>query len=336
MAIYNWSDGERLTAEKLNSWSAEIEGIKTTVEGYKDDTEEFKNSASGSSASASASKDAAALSESNAATSEANALSYKNEASASATTSSANKLDSEAWAVGTRGGVPVGASDPAYHNNAKYYKDQAGQIVGNDYVRSVNDVLPDENGNVDVESDVFVVTFTATEETTAEGYVIYFPDKTKTDLANAMASGKTIYAFVNNAMLGITTNYSSNPRTVRFNSVQGRLTRQFVWSASDDTPTKYSNRGYFFPTETLAPKTDITTSTLLASAWSNGEYSFESTYPVASYNIEVEIDGDSATEEQIEAWSGAKMMGSATANKLYAKGDVPTVDIPIILKVVAK
>lgn len=31
--------------------------------------------------------------------------------------------DSEAWAQGTRDGVPVGSSDPAYHNNAKYYAD---------------------------------------------------------------------------------------------------------------------------------------------------------------------------------------------------------------------
>ena len=30
-------------------------------------------------------------------------------------------LDSEAYALGTRGGEDVGSSDPAYHNNAKYY-----------------------------------------------------------------------------------------------------------------------------------------------------------------------------------------------------------------------
>lgn len=30
---------------------------------------------------------------------------------------------SEAYAVGTRGGTPVTSSDPAYHNNAKYYAD---------------------------------------------------------------------------------------------------------------------------------------------------------------------------------------------------------------------
>ena len=31
------------------------------------------------------------------------------------------KEDAEAWAVGTRNGTAVPSSDPAYHNNAKYY-----------------------------------------------------------------------------------------------------------------------------------------------------------------------------------------------------------------------
>ena len=44
--------------------------------------------------------------------------------------------DSEAWAVGTRGGVPVSSADPAYHNNAKYYADSF----------TVTD--PDNDGNV--------------------------------------------------------------------------------------------------------------------------------------------------------------------------------------------
>lgn len=31
--------------------------------------------------------------------------------------------DAEAWAAGTRGGVAVESTDPAYHNNAKYWAD---------------------------------------------------------------------------------------------------------------------------------------------------------------------------------------------------------------------
>ena len=38
----------------------------------------------------------------------------------------AKALDSEAWAVGQRDGEDVGSSDPAYHNNAKYYAESVG------------------------------------------------------------------------------------------------------------------------------------------------------------------------------------------------------------------
>lgn len=37
--------------------------------------------------------------------------------------------DAEAWAVGTRNGVPVTSSDAAYHNNAKYWADEASGTV---------------------------------------------------------------------------------------------------------------------------------------------------------------------------------------------------------------
>lgn len=34
--------------------------------------------------------------------------------------------NSEAYALGTRNGSPVGSTDPTYHNNSKYYSEQAG------------------------------------------------------------------------------------------------------------------------------------------------------------------------------------------------------------------
>ena len=38
--------------------------------------------------------------------------------------------DAEAYAKGTRNGVAVGSSDPAYQNNAKYFADQAKEAIG--------------------------------------------------------------------------------------------------------------------------------------------------------------------------------------------------------------
>lgn len=42
--------------------------------------------------------------------------------------------DAEAWAVGKRNGADVPSTDPAYHNNAKYYRDQAQAIAGGEFV----------------------------------------------------------------------------------------------------------------------------------------------------------------------------------------------------------
>ena len=61
-----------------------------------------------------------------------NAEYYAGEASTSATNASASESaagdsaeDAEAWAVGTRGGTPVPSTDPAYHNNSKYWSDKS-------------------------------------------------------------------------------------------------------------------------------------------------------------------------------------------------------------------
>lgn len=48
------------------------------------------------------------------------------EAIDAAVTSVAGSEDAEAWAVGQRGGINVDPTDAAYHNNAKYYAEQAG------------------------------------------------------------------------------------------------------------------------------------------------------------------------------------------------------------------
>lgn len=46
-------------------------------------------------------------------------------AAGSAQAAAGSKSDAEAYAVGKRGGEDVGSTDPTYHNNAKYYAEQA-------------------------------------------------------------------------------------------------------------------------------------------------------------------------------------------------------------------
>ena len=82
-----------------------------------------------------------------------------------------------------------------------------------------------------------------------------------------------------------------------------------------------------------ATKPTITTSTLTAASWNSNAktYSFESQYSKDTYNIEIDFDGDNGTAEQYSAYCSAQIVGSTTTNIIKALGDVPTVDIPIII-----
>lgn len=51
---------------------------------------------------------------------------YHNNAKYWAEQISGDGQEAEAWAVGTKSGVPVPSTDPQYHNNAKYYAQEAG------------------------------------------------------------------------------------------------------------------------------------------------------------------------------------------------------------------
>lgn len=100
--------------------------------------------AAASESNAATSETNASSSETNAATSATNAASSETNAGASATAAALSEAaaalsraaaatsseDSEAWSVGTRNGVPVPSTDPAYNNNAKYWAEAAAGAAG--------------------------------------------------------------------------------------------------------------------------------------------------------------------------------------------------------------
>ena len=100
--------------------------------------------AAASESNAATSETNAAASETNAASSETNAATSETNAGASATAAALSEAaaalsraaaatsseDSEAWSVGTRNGVPVPSTDPAYNNNAKYWAEAAAGAAG--------------------------------------------------------------------------------------------------------------------------------------------------------------------------------------------------------------
>ena len=128
----------------------------STLEGYVSSAADSATAAASSASSAQQSAASAQASKGEAATSEAGAIAAANDAQgsaeeaataetnakAAATTASTRAADSEAWAVGTRNGEVVGASDPAYQNNAKYYKERAAEIAGGDFIPTTEKGAP--------------------------------------------------------------------------------------------------------------------------------------------------------------------------------------------------
>lgn len=82
-------------------------------------------------------------------------------------------------------------------------------------------------------------------------------------------------------------------------------------------------------------KPTVTEGRILVSGWADAVYSFEATFPGATYDLEIALSS-SATEEQATAFCEAMIVGNATTNEVKAFGTVPTVDIPIIIKAVKK
>lgn len=83
-------------------------------------------------------------------------------------------------------------------------------------------------------------------------------------------------------------------------------------------------------------KPTYTVSNLIASSWGQGgTYDFESSYPNATYDLEISLSS-TCTKEQYEAFCNAMIIGNDSTNIIKALGEVPTVNIPIKIKVVSK
>lgn len=134
-------------AETATNAKTDAENAKAAAESAKSAAESAKTSAESAKTTAVNSANTAT----NAKTAAENAKISAENSAFSSETSAQNAAqdaeDAEAWAVGQRNGVNVPSTDPAYQNNAKYYKDLAQSASGGG-VLSVNGNTPDDSGNV--------------------------------------------------------------------------------------------------------------------------------------------------------------------------------------------
>ena len=166
------------------------------------------------------------------------------------------------------------------------------------------------------ESEVFIATYDTT---------------TNAEMEAALDAGEIIFVNIGNRFF-IPLTYRSDSMHIFI-----QLTPSDNGSTVEQAIMVKCSNNIWSATTTTITKPTTTTSTLLASNWdsSSKTYSLESEYPNANYDIEVDIDGDNCTDEQLEAWITAKPL-SSSSNKIIAKGDVPSVDIPIILTATPK
>lgn len=206
------------------------------------------------------------------------------------------------------------------------------------------------------EKEIFTIHVTGTAG-------ILSSDKNIEDIIEAYNSGKKCIAIYNGAQYNLTNNPENDGIVpyARFMAVLNNtlssitvgkigLSAEFGWedgsnityntlpsvSSTDSGKVLMVNESGSWAATSI-PKPTITAITLLASSWDSTAktYSFETTYPNANYDIEIALNS-TATTAQAEAFNGAQIVGSATSNIIKAYGDVPTVDIPVILKVVKK
>lgn len=88
--------------------------------------------------------------------------------------------------------------------------------------------------------------------------------------------------------------------------------------------------------EGFEKKSTYYSATMVASAWDTSAktYSFEAEYPFAEYDIDIQLAP--TTAKILEMWGRAKIVGSFSSNVATALGEIPTIDIPIIIKAVKK
>lgn len=317
-----------------------------------EETQSAKTAAIQAKDNAVAAQNAAVIAKNSAETYASSANIYSTNASVSADESADSALEAKGYAE----------QAASYKNSAELAKvaaekarDEAQGIAGGDYVTKTE--FNEHANNVDIhvtadekaawsEKEIFIITLTKT--TDEDGETIYSADKTFDEIKAANGEGKMCLLYFGGFIFPLS---SSNLSYANFVCLNGAIAHRYMvsknnfWSKfvyslvpsvtkNDNGKTLQVVNGAWAAVNNLST---VSTATLLASNWDSTAktYSFETDYPSANYDIEVALDS-TATSEQAEVFNGAQIVGSATSNIIKAYGDLPTVDIPVIIKVVTK
>ena len=204
----------------------------------------------------------------------------------SATAAATSKGDAEAWAVGTRGGVPVPSTDPAYNNNSYYWSQHGGNSFAG---LSDVDMTGVQNG------DVFV--YDSSDAKLKPGNVSIdidteTPTFTEASTRANIASGETI-----STLFGKIKKWFSDLKSGAFTDVRDDLTGIDTTGATNTTGTTITAGTYFYLDGVLVrAKADI----------ANGaSYTLNTNYEVVTAGALNELSGRVAFIEDTFTTTGA-------------------------------
>ena len=121
------------SASTASTKASEAASSATTASTKASEASSSATSAASSASTATTKASEASASASSAASSASTATTKASEAASSASTANTKASDAEAYSAGTRGGTAVESTDPAYHNNSKYWaelSEQSANISG--------------------------------------------------------------------------------------------------------------------------------------------------------------------------------------------------------------
>lgn len=266
--------------------------------------------------------------------------------------------DAEAWAVGTRNGIPVSAEDPAYHNNSLYYSQHSATVNAGTATTLPYGSAPTVE-NVGTESDaVFNFGIPSGEPgqrgetaTVSVGTVTTLPAGSEASVTNVGTETDAVFNFalprgydgtgsgsvnsvsVENAPNGGLT-VSGSPVTSTGTIVIGHENIVPDKNALGIYPFKYDANGHITETgEAIQPiEATHTEITLSASSWSNGEQSvFIGVFDADTTNFIVSPNGNS-----FESYSESMIRAISydTPNLIFKAKTVPSVDITVNVMIV--
>ena len=236
-------------------------------------------------------------------------------AAGSATSADAARENAEAWAKGTKNGVNVESSDPQYHDNSKYWSDQAHSSADRAEAYSINVPYIGANGNwwvwdttdgqyVDTGVDASITLNIADVtmlEPTAIPYVTNTGTNTDPIFHLFIPRGKGIASIEKTSTSVLTDTYTitySDNATTTFTVVNGR---------GINTISKTSTSG-LVDTYTIAYN-DNTTSTFTVT---NGKTAYQAAVEGGYTGTEAEFESDLA---HFEDWKEDAETAAAAANQ---------------------